>query len=448
MIPLGILLAILSIFAAGAGATLLLWREAQPMLLGEMFAASWLLGAGVVSLLLAVGGMLCAGWLLIALVGAVCFGLGWIGWRELRGGGRIILGMEAAPPWERWLSLLVLAPIAYIAAVSFRDALAWDGLLIWESKAHQAFLSGGVLPASVFRDATRSWTHPSYPLYLPFTELWVYLCVGDCHQGALKSVLPLFHIAAVALLWSGALRLHVRPGVAAVTAMLMLFIPILNGFDWGLLHGYADLPLAALYLGAVAGVLACQRDPSPGAWRLAAAFAALLPWVKQEGVILWAGLVLQAAWICGRRDWRRTAGFALPGLAVWIGWRLAMLVLEAPQEEVFQPLTWANLQAGLTRLGTVLRFMRYELGLLDHWSLLWFLTPAALLCVALQRRREAPVLAAAIVLPLAFDVIPYLFTRLEPFQMHVATSFKRLALQVALVALLSVALAFGSRREV
>ena len=57
MKAIGLLLAVLTVLAAGSGLTLALWRRSAPILAAELFAWSWLLGAGLVSALLALGGI-------------------------------------------------------------------------------------------------------------------------------------------------------------------------------------------------------------------------------------------------------------------------------------------------------------------------------------------------------------------------------------------------------
>jgi len=443
---LGILLAVLTVFAAGSGLTLALWRRSGAILAAEFFGLAWLLGAGVVSALLALAGIGLTGGALFAVVTLGTLLLGALGVQRLREGARIETGWAGAPAWEKWLSVIALIPIGYIAAVTFRDAMNWDGLLIWESKARHAFLAGGSLPAEYFSDATRVRNHPNYPLYLPFTELWVYLWIGDCDQTAVKAIFPIFYAAAMALLWSATWRLSGRLWVAALTALVPLFVPLMADHGLGLLQSYADFLLGSVYLAAVGALLAWRLKGVEGAWPVAVACAALLPWIKQEGMLLLGSLVLLAALVHGWRDWKRTLLFALPGIGIVVAWRIAMHSVHVVDGTAFQALTLENLRANLPRLGPIIYLMGAQLALLKAWSLLWLAVPVALACLAAQRRREALWLAVALLVPLLLDVIPYLFTRLD-LVFHIATSLDRLILQLSLVAVLCLGLALeGSRR--
>jgi hypothetical protein len=440
----GILLAVLTVFAAGAGLTLALWPRSSPIFAAEFFGLAWLLGAGVVSTLLALGGIVLSGGALFASVAASTLLLGMLAVKRLRDGVRIETGLGHAPTWEKWLSVLALAPIFYMAWIAFRDAIIWDGLLIWESKARHAFLAGGSLPAAYFSDATRVRFHPSYPLYLPFTELWVYLWVGDCDQTAVKMLFPIFFAAAMALLWSGTLRLGGRLWAAALTTLLPLFVPLMADHGHGVLQGYADFLLGAVYLAGVTALLAWHFRGVEGGWPVAMACAAMLPWIKQEGLLLFGSLILQAALAVGWRGWRRILLFALPGMVTVIAWRFGMQAVHVVEETTFQAPTFENLLQGLPRLWPIFYAMGFQFSQLANWSLLWFCVPFALLSLAFHRRREALALALALLVPLLLDVIPFLLSRLDLY-FHISTSLDRLILQLAPVAVLCLGLALAGK---
>src|SRR5581483_2545898 len=108
--------------------------------------------------------------------------------------------------WEKWLGLVPLACIATAFYMTFWRPLVWDGLIIWEFKAHAAFLSGGHIPAAILSDPSRTSVHPTYPLALPLSELWFYLCAGHEDQSLVKAIFPPYYLAATVLLWGGVAR--------------------------------------------------------------------------------------------------------------------------------------------------------------------------------------------------------------------------------------------------
>ena len=96
-------------------------------------------------------------------------------------------------------AVLFCLQLAVVVLLSFRHTLGWDGLLIWEMKARYAFLNGGVIPVSYFADATRAFSHPDYPLFLPLTEAWFYLWIGDCDQFWIKLIFPIWYAAGLSM---------------------------------------------------------------------------------------------------------------------------------------------------------------------------------------------------------------------------------------------------------
>lgn len=434
------LLAILMMLSAGMGFTAWLWRGGRAIFAAEWLGLGWLFGAGLVSLALALGGLLLPGSILLPIVAVACLLLGLLGLTRWRQGFAVESGLGGVAGWEKWLSLLVLLPIFYMSYAAFRDALLWDGLVVWELKARHAFLAGGSLPAAYFTDATRARFHPSYPLYLPFTELWTYLWMGDCDQTVMKVIFPLFYAASVLLLWSGVLRLTGKAWAATATSVLPIFIPLMADHGLGLVEGYADFLLATVYLAGLVALLAWRSQGLESGWRVAVACAALLPWVKQDGLLLLASLIAVAVLVHGWAGWRRTLLFALPGMVVVLGWKLAMRAVHAVDESVFQPVTAQTISHNLPRLGPIVSAMGYQLSQIKNWSLLWYAVPVALVCLVWRQRQTGWWLLAALLGPLALDMVPYLFTKLN-LAFHILTSFDRLALQISLVAVLSLGLA-------
>jgi hypothetical protein len=437
-----VLAALAVIFLSGYGVVRGLLREAGRLWWPEVAGLAWLAGSGLVSVLLAVGGAVARGPALVALVTVAAMAIcAWLS----RGAGR-----AEAPGWfpshtRKWemaFSFLLLLPLGALAWLCMRETLHWDGLLVWEIKARLAFQHGGVLPISYYADsAMHAWSHPGYPLYLPMLELWLYLWIGEASQFWVKALFPCFYLAAASVLWSAGLRLTGRVWIGAVAAWLLLAVPRAVGARAGLLQGYADLPLAIVYLAAMAALLTGLRNDR--VWLRVAAFASgLLPWVKQEGLVLWACFALVAAW-CFRREWRVAAALALPGLLTLMLWRAFLAFAGLVPPDTFLPMTLETLQTNLPRVPALLHRLGEELVTLRRWSLLWPLAAIALALLAAQRRRLALPLALAVVVPLALYLVPYVFSALQPYEMHVETSIDRLVLQVAPLAVLALALVLG-----
>src|SRR5205807_4867398 len=173
MTVLGLLAAYSTLFAAGFGIALLLMRASAINLI-ELAALSWLLGVGIVSLLLWFGGIFISGLALQLFVTLACVVLGFAGWR-LKKTKTIQVSLPRPNNRVEWILASALAiELAIIFFVSLKHTLGWDGLFNWEIKARYAFLNFGVLPQSYYASPGRAFSHPEYPLAIPFTELWLY----------------------------------------------------------------------------------------------------------------------------------------------------------------------------------------------------------------------------------------------------------------------------------
>ena len=98
------------------------------------------------------------------------------------------------------VGLLILEFLALVAA-SLRTSLGFDGLFNFEMKARLMFEHPvGRLPLAYLSDASRAWSHPQYPLMVPFAELWVYTWLGRVDHTAVKILFPLFYFSLVAIM--------------------------------------------------------------------------------------------------------------------------------------------------------------------------------------------------------------------------------------------------------
>jgi hypothetical protein len=245
------------------------------------------------------------------------------------------------------------------------------------------------------------------------------------------------------LLWSGIQRFSGRTWVATLTACVPIGVPLLADHGVGLVQGYAEFPLAVVYLASVCYLMVWRQMKFPPGWAVAALCAGLLPWVKQDGLLLLAGLLAVGALVHGRADWRRFLAFAFPGIVVAVSWRASMSLLHGVASADYQSITLENLARDLPRLGVILRFIGWRLTVIKSWSLLWYWVPVALAYLAWRQRRLALCLLTGLFLPLVLDAVPYLFTTRD-LRLHLIGSADRLILQVSLLAVFCLGLALAS----
>lgn len=444
MILLGLLGAILTILAAGFGVALLIFARTERLNLIECSCLAWLLGSGIVSLLLWVCGTFCSGIALASIVTIACLALGILGWRaKQHAAARFVLPLPANVI-EWFLASLVVVEIAILLFVSFKHTLGWDGLLNWEIKARYAFLNGGVIPQSYYSNAGRAFSHPEYPLGIPFTELWVYLWMGEPHQFWVKIIFPLFYAACAPLLALFVARLSGQRWSGLLIASLLPLVPSISASPGGIVVGYVDVPLSVFYLAALGYLLCWFRN---NAFCFIAAFgacSAFLPWIKSEGVILWSVLALLGLTLSLSK--RRITPFLVsmaPGLLIILGWRLYLKLLHIFQHSDFAQPTVGLLRENLGRLSDIGRILFTELSETVHWSVFWLPVAVAIVYLLTSRTLEKTVLAMAVLLPIVLYSLTYLFSTWPSYTTHITSSLPRLLLHVMPAAWLAIGLALS-----
>ena len=449
MTALALIASLGTLLAAGAGITFLLSAGGARLNVAEGVCLAWLFGVGAVSLLLWLCGSFASGTVLQLLVTAICLALAIGGLKIFRDSGGCFHCPRPAN-WFEWILAIILASqIATIFYASCKHTLGWDGLLVWEIKARYAFLSDGVLPGAYFKHTGRAFSHPDYPLALPFAQLWIYLWLGDANQFWAKIISPIFYSVGAVLLALLCRRLTDQRWLGYVAGILLYFVPQLSVGAGGALVSYVDLPLGVVYLATI-GYLLCFLIGEPSYFfRVYALCLALLPWLKREGAILWlvaaiAGVVVIAA---RRRSWLALLALS-PGLALIGCWQIFLRTVHAVPSSDFLPLSFNTFRANLDRVLPIYRAALAEMMSLSDWSIFWFLTAAACLYLLwrLRRLQSSLLLFATLSPPIIYASI-YFFSSWHFYRDHVCTSLVRLQMQIVPIAWLSIGVAFASCRS-
>jgi hypothetical protein len=424
--------ALATILGGGFGTLRLLVGKRTSLNLAEQLALSWLLGTGVISLLVWLLGFFFRGWFLPTLVASVSATLAIVTWRSI---GRSAFSFQSFRKMGR-IDLLLAAVLALEVAVifylSYVHTLGWDGLQNWEIKARYAYANAGVIPGSYLRDAGRGFTHPEYPLAIPFTELWVYFWLGDTNQFWTKTLFPLFYSAGVVLLVAVSARFTGKSWPGLVTSILLFFIPQVSTEGGSAIVGYADFPLSVFYLATIGYLVCAARSDDAGYFRVYCACLALLPWVKCEGAILWLVAALCGAALILKRKKSAMCLLALiPGLVVIIAWRFYLSGMHAVSSSDFGPVTLVTLRSNIHRLGPIISMLFSEFTRLETWSLFWLLVAVgSTLYFWCYRDLRSLVLAIAVAGPISIYSFTYIFSSWPDYLSHVGLSISRLLMHV------------------
>jgi hypothetical protein len=445
----GLAAAYLVLFAAGFGITMLAFRGRPRVNLAEAAGFSWLLGTGVISLALWVGGFVLSGGHLRLAVGAIALLLLVAGCLSAKSGRTRFFFPHPKSLVEWFLTALLVVQCGIMCYAALSHPLGWDGLLNWEIKARYAFLNDGVMPPSYYSDATRQFTHPAYPLWVPLTELWLYLCMDEAHQFWIKLLFPSYYAAGAVLLAVFSARLTGQRWIGLAAAALLFFVPCLTNMPGGAHFGYVDVPLSTLYLAAIGSLLLYLQNNDLVAWRCFALSLALLPWAKKEGAVLWFIALLCAAGAIWRlrRSWSAMA-WLLPGPIILLGWKIFCSAMSIVTTHEFAPVTIPTIGANFSRIGWILSTVLSELAQTSRWSVFWVLAAAAFLyLVCLDRNRQLMILLLAIVAPVGCYAGSFVFSGWPDWQHHVYASISRLLLHVMPVTWLVIALALRAPKN-
>ncbi len=157
--------------------------------------------------------------------------------------------------------------------------LDWDALAIWQLKAKMLFVDGNL--AAWQNTAPFPYAHFDYPLLTPLLSWWTYRHFDgiDLHWAQANGLL---FYADLLIIFAGSAIRYV-PAWAALLATALL-----SGLPEVTLHavsGYADLPLAAYFLGAGVFLIRALNERETGAWRLVGWMLAGVILVKNEGLL-------------------------------------------------------------------------------------------------------------------------------------------------------------------
>jgi hypothetical protein len=449
MIVSGLAAALFTIILAGCGVTMSIFARDSRINLIECACLSWLFGCGIVSLLLWIFGALCSGLLLQLLVAIACLLVAIVGWRARRKTSARFTLPQPGNIFEWVLASIIVIEIAVLIFVSFKHTLGWDGLLNWELKGRYAFLNGGIIPASYFSSPGRAFSHPEYPLGIPFTELWLYLWMGEPNQFWVKIIFPLFYAACAPLLALLISRLSGKRWIGLLVAALLPFVPSISASPGGIVVGYVDVPLSVFYLAALGYLLLWFRTTDSRFMMVFAACSAFLPWTKSEGVILWLVLVLVGFSLSFVK--RRLALFSIaivPGLLVIFSWRVFLRVVHLWPHSDFAHPSFSLARDNIGRLRDIFGILFAELSETFHWSIFWLMAAAAIVYLFASRKLERIALASAVIVPILLYSLIYVFSTWSSYSAHMTSSIPRLLLHVMPAAWLAIGLALSqSKRE-
>jgi hypothetical protein len=431
---IAVLVSLAVLFVFGNAVTRMASRGLR-LLWYERCALAWLLGTGASTitwfLLTPLHRWISPIWTVTGMAMALAFLASRRSTRMGAGGAGFVMSSGAI-----LLTLVLLLQFVVLGLAAMWTTLGWDGLFNFELKARLAFehAPAGQMPRSYFADASRAWSHPRYPLLVPFTEFWIYSWLGRIDQSAVKIVFPLFYVSLAALV-CGAVRRVANLQSALVTAIALGCIPALTLLP-GAASGYADVPLAASVAGAACFTYMTLRTRDLRYANIATGLLIVAVWTKAEGVILAGAIGLSALGTAGAIDRRRLSALLwMPAVAL-VPWQVALRLNGAQRTGDFRAMTFSGMSNVFDTLIVVCPLVMKELIRPGHWGLVWpcFFASALLMVAGRRSTRADWFLAAAVLIPLKVYALMYVFSAWPDVSAHVGFSISRLLVPLAPVA--------------
>jgi hypothetical protein len=334
---------------------------------------------------------------------------------------------------EIFLLAALVVELAVVAMASVRTPLGWDGLFNFELKARLAFENepSGQLPMAYLSDTSRVWSHPGYPLLVPFAELWIYSWLGRVDQSVIKILFPLFYFSLVGLVCGAVRRLTDRRVSLAASVALGLLPPLT--LLPGAASGYADVPLAAAIAGAAGCAVLAITTKSREAWWLAAILASAAVWTKNEGLLLAAAVGVSAF---AAAPGRQTAPVLWMPIVAWIPWYFVQQRYGVRGED-FLPLSAGAFAENIHKLPSIAVLVGGELLRPGHWGAIWPAWGGALALTWFGRRTVSDAaLVGAVAIPLVCYSAAFVMSAWPDVGEHMRWSLARLLVPVAPLALI------------
>jgi len=335
--------------------------------------------------------------------------------------------------WQLLLAWIAIRYTLLALEVVWQPLYPWDAWIQWATKARVWYEQGHIVPfarsQAWFAAGGAVWfdASPEYPPTVPLLQVWTCIALGRWDDALMNAPWWQFSLALTFAVY-GALRsrdMNALPSL--VGAFIVASLPLANVHV--ALAGYADLPMAAYYAGAVLAFLRWTESRSLPDAGLALLLAVACTQIKVPGLV-WALTLLPGVVIA--LSPRRGPRFVLIGLAVVL-FGLAVLAQTSP--------VVLNYRLHLD-FDPAWRALVETHFLLSNWHLLWYATIlAALLAWRQLASPELLPLTAIAGTAVLFLIVVFSFTNARLWVTE-QTTINRATLHFAPLAAVFAVLAF------
>jgi len=387
---------LLVLLAGGLAASLIYRRRSRKPPPWEFLSLSYLLGTGILGVLLFfvmfLGGFLTHSWAVLISLSA---GTGWLALerkkvKKLMRDPALVAGYfgqlkNRAKMWG-WIEILLLFLVLLLLFQQLNYAIRLP-LVGFDSRAHWGLKTKilhheGTFYSKSFYDSERIHPQVRHPLLLPITEVLVTLSLGRYDDRLMKIPLVMIFASILALFYSETRRYHSRAVALGFTLFLASIPRMTTPGDGGITSGYADAPLAFYFLATLIFLVRWIRSGEMKDAVCASLLAVFTMYIKDDGIGCLASAfpaLILAALFCRKWLWKkRIPILLLTGAVILIlvlPARIFSHSLSVGKGEYFEGLlNMVTLRKNLDRLDVIFTSYKLEfLWNLPNWGFLWII---------------------------------------------------------------------------
>ena len=199
--------------------------------------------------------------------------------------GQERLGHEKSTKQARilFIVLTVLVVANFLLVVFFTVLYPikfWDAISCWSLKGKAFFIDGTI--NNFFTEHSYTFSHLSYPLYLPLIQTWVLTWMGEANENLLKLIFPIFYSSLIFTLYY-LFRQRMRKLFSILLVFILSVLPVIVD------HGYIEytnllfsvIMLLAIYFFYIARAM----NGKTTFLILSAIFFTILAMTRSEGIL-------------------------------------------------------------------------------------------------------------------------------------------------------------------
>jgi hypothetical protein len=282
-----------------------------------------------------------------------------------------------------FIEILLIAVILLTTSLILVDSFvlpinSWDAIAIWSFKA-KIFYSETIRHTLYFTDQTKSYSHPDYPVMIPFIQSYFYHAAGRVDDRLARMLFPSYFIFLLLFVYSALRRGLERKHALFFTALLASLPCFLSES----VSGYVDVPFAFYYFPAILYLYLWMKENAADYIMLSAVFSALTVFAKNEGTaaFLISAVALAAFIILNRKkECLRHAGYYLvTSVVIMLPWLIFKRNITVIQEDYFSKLSLHNVFGNFDRLSVIFPSLFREFARLSNWNILWLIFAPAII---------------------------------------------------------------------